>query len=349
MSRLPRVIWTVSDGRRGIDNQALGLAQALARQNPNPNSGQNPNPNSNQIIRKMIGSDPGFARLPPSLQLLKRRQPAQYGLAAPYGDIIIGCGRQAIAPLRSVKKAHPQSFVIYIQDPRGSYTHFDLIIAPEHDELDRPNALSMIGSPNLITPATLRVARAQFAKPLAVYSAPYAALLIGGPSKQRRITPQITAQHLEAAQSLLADNYSLLITLSRRSDAASRRAWMQLAQAHPDKIWFYDGAPNGPNNENEAAPNPYLAFLAAADVICVTEESTNMLTEACASGKAVFRLPMAGAPGKFQTLYDSLAPRCHLRPFQVPFDAPAYAPLFETDRIAARVEARYQDFIKATA
>ncbi|MGB3456136.1 MAG: ELM1/GtrOC1 family putative glycosyltransferase, partial [Litorimonas sp.] len=73
----------------------------------------------------------------------------------------------------------------------------------------------------------------------------------------------------------------------------------------------------------------------------VTEDSTNMLTEAAATGKPLLRLPMAGTPGKFQALYDKLETLCGVRRWSGIDALPAaYAPLRETQRIAARVVAR---------
>jgi len=321
-----RIIWVISDGRRGIENQARGLAEALTRLKPSI------------IIRKIIGSDPSFAKLPPSLQLLKRAKPAKYSLAAPYPDIMIGCGRQAIAPMRAVKKANPKSYAVYIQDPRSSYDHFDLIIAPEHDRLNRANAVSMIGSPNRVTAQRLEVAAQDFKAQVNNYPTPRAALLIGGPSKRQTITSEIIAAHINAAQSLMATGHSLFITLSRRTDNASRRAWTALAVNHRDKIWLYDGV------DYAAGPNPYFAFLKAADIIGVTEDSTNMLTEACASGTSVFRLPMAGDAGKFERLYSALESRCHIKLFTPNTEYKAYAPLDETTRIAQVVYEKYEAF-----
>ena len=126
-------VWVISDGRRGIENQALGLAEAISRLNPL------------NITRKSIGSDPSFAALPPRLQVLRKSKPVKYGLAAPFPNMAIGCGRQAIAPLRVIKAHSPKTFIVYVQDPRGHYALFDQIIAPEHDGLNRSNAISMIG------------------------------------------------------------------------------------------------------------------------------------------------------------------------------------------------------------
>ena len=41
-----------------------------------------------------------------------------------------------------------------------------------------------------------------------------------------------------------------------------------------------------------AGENPYLDILAAADGLCATADSVNMISEACAAGKSVCLLPM---------------------------------------------------------
>ncbi len=327
MNSLGPCIWVISDGRHGIENQALGLAQAMRRHPPI----------STQpaiIKRKIIGSDPSFARLPPPLQLLKRPRPKHYSLAAPYPDITIGCGRQAIAPLRLIKKHSPGSFTVYIQDPRSSYTHFDLIIAPEHDRLVRPNAVSILGAPNLIAAETLAAAKRAFQDQFQSIAAPRAAFLIGGSSKRRIMSADITAAHIKAAQNLMDSGHYILASLSRRTETAARQSWQAFAAANPAHIWLYDGA-------RDNGPNPYAAFLAYADIICVTEESTNMLTEACTAGAPVFRLPMGGQAGKFTMLYDALKSRCHVDIYtgqdQTAYKAITPSPLQETDRIAKLV------------
>ena len=121
-----------------------------------------------------------------------------------------------------------------------------------------------------------------------------------------------------------------MITASRRTPMAMIKDYQRLASDF-DNVWLYDG-------EGE---NPYYAFLGGADTILVTEESTNMLTEACATGKPVFRLPMAGQAGKFEMLYNTLAKRCNLEVFSEKFESKSYEPLEETDRIASHFWARY--------
>lgn len=318
-------VWVLSDGRRGIENQALGLAEALQRQAP-PNAPL-------RITRKIIGSDPSFAALPPALQILRKPKPVKYGLAAPFPDIAIGCGRQAIAPLRMLKKYSPETFIIYVQDPRGSYTHFDLIIAPAHDGLERSNALSIIGSPNRITEAKLTAAKEECEEKISQYSAPHAAMLIGGTSKHQFIDDEHLRRHMDTANMLLGKGVSIFLTLSRRTDDTARAAWAKFAKAHPNRVWFYD------EKAMPTAPNPYWAFLRTADYIFVTQDSTNMLTEAYFTAAPVYRLPMAGTAGKFERLYQALDQYRETPPIEDALMTPKTLckPLRETDQIAKSV------------
>lgn len=309
----------ISDGRRGIENQALGLAEAAARLWP-----------LSVKIHK-IDNQGLFAKSPAGLQFALKSKPADYGLSAPFPDIAIGCGRQAIAPLRALKSAKGEAvFTVYVQDPKIDPDNFDLVIAPRHDNLSGDNVETIIGSPNRVTADVLSAAHAQFDGRINALPAPRVAVMIGGVSKSRTFTPEIHAGHMDAVKSLLSCGHSVMLSTSRRTPDWAAHEYRALAGKSP-ALWLYDGA--------EA--NPYFAFLAAADAILVTEESTNMLTEACVTGKPVFRLPMGGEPGKFASLYTDLENRCGVTPFTGSLTAPAYAPLSETADAALRLRAHF--------
>lgn len=315
----PLSCWVISDGRRGIENQALGLAEACSRWRPL------------KIKTKVVDSGPAFKAASPKMQLTLRSEPLRYGLAMPYPVIAIGCGRQAIAPLMALKnKAGDGVFTVYVQDPRIETNGFDLVIAPEHDGLSGDNVISMIGAPNRITKTELVAQVLVHQDKLAELPMPRVAMLIGGPSKTHKFTKEVHAAHMKAAQDCIASGRSLLLTTSRRTPDWAVEAYFKFAKAHSN-VWLYDGG----------EPNPYLAFLGGADTILVTEDSTNMLTDACSTGKPVFTLPMNGDPGKFQILYDSLAERCHVKPYDSLFKTQKYPPLDETARVAGLVWDRF--------
>lgn len=310
-------ILAVSDGRRGIDNQALGLAEAVARLTAGAD-----------ITHHIIAYTSTFAALPPSLQLAAKRD---FGL--PEADLVIGCGRQAIAPLIALQRSGSSAFTAYIQDPRMDPSRFDLVIAPEHDSLSGPFVETMIGAPNRITEDRIITGTLSEAERLSRLPMPRAAFLIGGDSRTHKMTETNIADHLSAAEALRTKGYSLLITTSRRTPVAALNAWENFAKG-ADDIWLH-------TPETDAA-NPYFAFLGGADLLLITEDSTNMLTEGCSTGKPVIRLPMDGKPGKFSTLYEALAARCNVARWDGTVPTETYPPLNETDRVAQALLKRMQ-------
>ena len=301
------VCWTVTDGRRGIENQALGLAEAVARA---LETGER-----KLVIRRAVVGEDDFVALP----------------SGEKPDLWIGCGRRALTPVRAHRDVFPDCFFVYVQDPRRDHKRFDLIIAPEHDRLRRPNATAMIGSPNRVSAAKLEDGATQFADRIAALPGPRAAILIGGPSKRFKLTDDIAAYLEKRIEGLLGDGLSLMITVSRRTPAKAAERLKARFASH-ERVWFHDG-------EGE---NPYFAFLAAADWIFVTEESTNMLVEAASTGRPVYVLPMAGRPGKFARLHAELEAAGAVRPFLGRLESWTYPPLDETARAARELIARWK-------
>ena len=302
----------ISDGRRGIENQALGLAEACARLRPLTITQH----------RLKRGKWSSF------LQAEFRAKLGRFDL--PDSDIAIGCGRRAIPALIHLKQTQSQVFTIYIQDPRRDPSQFDLVIAPEHDGVTGQNVISMVGSPNLIAAEKLELAKTEFADKISNFSTPPIVFLIGGNSKRHKLSQANHNFHIQHAKQLIMDGHSVWVTLSRRTPDFARQGWVEFSKSY-DNIWLYDGS----------GPNPYFAFLAKAKMILVTEDSTNMLTEACSTGRPVFRLPMTGAPGKFQNLYDTLKGQCGVKRFSPQLEMPHYQPLNETDRVAQRIWERF--------
>lgn len=292
-----RTCFVVSDGRKGIENQALGLAEAVARATP---------------LRIMPVHVPRGGALPDP------------GLIAP--ELWIGCGRAAVRASEAQRQAFPDAVMVYVQHPREGLDRFDLIVPPRHDRIDGPNVFPILGSPNRITRERLGDAKAAFAGRLSALASPRAAILIGGDSKHHRFTPEVSRYLLERLAWLRSRNVALMITTSRRTPqtfADSVRARF----AGDAGVWLHDGE----------GPNPYFAFLAGADWIFVTEDSTNMLTEAASTGIPVFRLGLDGDPGKFTRLYRELEAHGSVRPFLGRLERWDYTRLHETERAAQRV------------
>lgn len=295
MSRKPVTIWAVADTRRGVENQAIGLAEAMAREI------------GHAVSSRVTIRDDGFVTLP--------------GEEDP--DVWVGCGRPAIKLLNRHRKVFPAARFVYVQDPRKHHDRFDLIVAPGHDRVRAPNAISMIGSPHRVSAERLERDTAAFAERIAALPSPRAAVMVGGPSKRFKVT-QAVSDNLEARiGDLLGAGYGVMLSVSRRTPGSLTRR-LKARFGEDKRVWLFDGE----------GDNPYFAFLDAADLIFVTEDSTNMLVEAAATGTPVYSLPLEGDPGKFARLYCALEAHGALRPFLGTIERWTYAPLDETSRAA---------------
>lgn len=297
MNPSERTCFVVSDGRRGIENQALGLAEAVARLTP---------------LRLMPVHVPRSGTMPDP------------GPIAP--ELWIGCGRAAVRASAIHRKAYPDAVFVYVQHPREGLERFDLVIPPRHDRVDGPNVFPILGSPNRITPERLAEGAAPFAARARALPAPRAAVLVGGDSKHHRFTRAVSDYLLDRLAWLRSRGVSLMITVSRRTPDDFTAA-LAHRFARDDGVWLHGGQ----------GPNPYFAFLHFADWIFVTEDSTNMLTEAASTGTPVYRLPLDGDPGKFKRLYGELEAADAVRPFLGRLERWDYTPLHETGRAAQRV------------
>lgn len=312
-------IWAVSDGRAGIEAQAVGLAEAVARQR------------KATVVVKRIGWKGRLGRLPWWLTLFPRRWlTAESEFDAPWPDLVVAAGRATLPlSIRLRKWSGGKTFVVQIQDPRAPASLFDLVVPPNHDRLKGDNIVSIIGAPHRVTAAKLAEEYSRFAAAIDPLPHPRAAVLIGGRSKAFDLSPERAAQIAQQIQlPLEQEGGSLLMTFSRRTPPQARALLTARLKHLPGFIWDGEG------------DNPYFAFLAGADYVLVTEDSANMATEAAGTGKPVFILKMDGQSLKFRLFHEELETHGAARPFGGAFHSWTYEPLTETDRAAAEILAR---------
>ncbi len=316
--RRPLTIWAVSDGRSGIENQALGLAEAVARQAPG------------RIAIKRVTWPAPIRRTPSRAlpaDLLRRLSRGGETLCPPWPDLWIGNGRASVPFSIAVRRwSGGRTFVVQLQDPLRRPTRFDLVIPPRHDELSGPNVLPITGTPHRITPERLAEAAAAFESRLSPLPRPRLAVLIGGRSRAFDLPPQrarTLAEEIAAAAQAVGG--SVLATFSRRTPPKAEAAMRPVLERLPG--WVWDGT----------GENPYFGFLGAADAVLVTEDSANMPAEAAATGRPVYLLRMEGAQARKQRFHADLFARGIARPFEGRIETWTYDPLRETERAAAEV------------
>ncbi|ESQ79706.1 mitochondrial fission ELM1 family protein [Asticcacaulis sp. YBE204] len=327
--KIPRhdqlVVWAVSDGRAGIHNQVLGLAEAIADLTP-----------AHVVVRhiryrRMFDRWPTALRLLPHLMLKRDSDP----VGRPWPDIWIAAGRATLPHSKRVKKlSGGHTLVVQLQDPREPSKRFDMVVAPLHDQVKGDNVLSIQGSTHRVTPERLKRESTPWAERLSAFDGPFLTVLIGGKSKSHTISAEraeALVQQIRVA--VKSKKATLLLSVSRRTPDDARRVLMDGLKDLPGIL--YDGK----------GENPYFAFLNAADFLMVTEDSVNMAAEAAATGKPVNILPMdaRGSTAKFGRFHQGLQDYGAARPWSGELRQWKYAPLNETRRAAEAVLALYAE------
>lgn len=258
----------------------------------------------------------------------------QDALTPPWPEFAIGCGRQSALVTRSLRALSGGAiFTVQILNPRVDPTLFDIVIAPQHDQLTGANVVQTLGALNPVDDAWLARGAAEFST-LQQLPQPRTAVLVGGPSRELDLGGAWLDGLVKRLKDLLGEGGSLMITPSRRTPAA----WIARLHGAFDNgcVHFWGGARDG--------QNPYAGYLAHAERIVVTPDSVNMLSEACATGKPVLSYLPRAAHGKIATLHAALRAQGRLQDLH---DAnistlPPIPPLRETAAVAAEVWQRYR-------
>ena len=314
-SQLPATCWVIHDGAAGNRRQAMTLAEVLGLP-----------------IREWALKAGGLARL-----LAPRKFP---GSAAAFGSefasalrnqppaLAIGCGRMAALATRQAGESGVRS--VQILDPRISTSHWDLVIAPEHDGVSGPNVLTMVGSLNPVDAAWLESERQQLPQ-LGALARPRTVVLLGGPTRATRFDRSALEALLAKLDSWLdRDGGSALVCGSRRTPAEWADPIRDRYRGQDHLVWMDQGD----------GGNPYSGALAWADRIIVSPDSVNMISEACATAVPVFVAEPGRATGRIRKFIQSLLDRGRVRAQTDEFESFDAAPLDETRRIAELVRER---------
>ncbi|MGH6876971.1 MAG: ELM1/GtrOC1 family putative glycosyltransferase, partial [Rhizomicrobium sp.] len=119
---------------------------------------------------------------------------------------------------------------------------------------------------------------------------------------------------------------SVLVTPSRRTGAKNIALLRAALAKTPGFVWDGTGA------------NPYFGILGVADVILVTADSVNMITEACASGHPVYIYELPGGSAKFERFHQALTLRGYARLYDGSLENKPLNRLYEMIRVARAVQ-----------
>ncbi len=317
-----KLCWVVTDGRPGMENEALGVAEAVGL---------------GEVVVKRVRPRPPWRWLPAQVcpWPLVSLGPDSDPLEPPWPDLAIGCGRHSVPLILAIgRRSAGRTFTVQLQHPHVAPERFGLVAPPAHDQLQGPNVVATRGALHRVSAEKLAQAAQAFAPRLGSLPHPRVAVLVGGDNSAYRLgVEQSSAIAADLRRLAEVEGGSILLTPSRRTGAANLAALNRGLEGVPGEVWQSEGE------------NPYFAYLALADYLVVTNDSVAMVSEACATGKPVFVIELAArrynrSRRKFETFHAELRRAGLTRPWAGRLERWTYEPLNDTAVIAAEIRRR---------
>lgn len=342
MNRAKTSVWIVTDGRPGNAQQARGLLYAMVEHCKHT---------GHRVLGReyAISLKKDFAFLPPSFwptrsswfvqRAIDTISPDENIFRLPAPDIVIGVGRKSAPVVAALKCKSPHTFSVQLMNPQMNTKRFDVIISPQHDQMAGLNVIQTLGALHTVTPQRLSKKRKELKStnvqdhPFHHLPAPYVGVLLGGKSRSANFNEQSIHDLGRRLQKLYQEGGckgSIVVTPSRRTTPVLLAKLQSYLTDMPHYIW--DGK----------TQNPYLAILSLSDMLVVSEDSVNMVTEATATGKPVYIAQAQSCSGKIASFHRGLYDLALTRPFRGNWETWSPKPLFEADNIAKAILSRQQ-------
>ncbi len=309
-------IWILSDGKKGTENQSIGLATAMGF--------------SNYTLKPISVKFP-WTFLSPNLWFNPLKAVIKSKELFPgndWPDILIAAGRVCSAVAAEIRRlSGGKTFVIFIQNPYIDASNFDVVIAPEHDNIKGDNVIKTFGSLHGISTAKLKEAFSRHSNLIEDLPKPRVAVLIGGKNKHYKMSPQKMEEYGSQLRHIAKrKTISYMITGSRRTPVACLQGFKKGLGSAPSFIW------------NGRGDNPYHAFLAAADIIMVTADSVSMISEAIYTNKPIYIMKLEGKSSRLDQFFSSACKKKYVRPFNKDLEVWKYPPIDTMGDIISKLE-----------
>ena len=247
--------WCLTDGSAGMISQVKGLAGAL-----------NLNFEQKTIDLKFPWNKLPVGILPPSKIIFNNYRQISLESNIP-PDIIISCGKRSIyASLHLKKSLKNKVFSIHIQNPKINPAHFDLVVAPAHDDLKGKNVLQTDLALNHINKSLLSKEAELYAAQFSKIEKPICAIFLGGQNRNYRFDISVVKVLADQVDKIIKNNdIQLYILFSRRTDEFIIE-YLKERFLDQNIIWNGEG-------------NPYLALMKFSKYLICTSDSVSIISE----------------------------------------------------------------------
>ena len=311
--------WCLTDGSAGMISQVKGLADAL-----------NLNFEQKTIDLKFPWNKLPVGILPPSKIIFNNYRQISLESNIP-PDIIISCGKRSIyASLHLKKSLKNKVFSIHIQNPKINPAHFDLVVAPAHDDLKGKNVLQTDLALNHINNSLLSKEAELYAAQFSKIEKPICAIFLGGQNRNYRFDMSVVKVLADQVDKIIKNNdIQLYILFSRRTDQFIIE-YLKERFLDQNIIWNGEG-------------NPYLALMKFSKYLICTADSVSIISESISSTKPVyiFKLPSLKKNNRIEKFITMLLQKNYARLLGKKLEDFTNSYQNETFQVARMIEERY--------
>jgi mitochondrial fission protein ELM1 len=245
-------------------------------------------------------------------------------------QLLISCGKNSIISSLFLKRNNKNLFNIHIQNPKVNFSNFDLIVAPEHDQIIGNNVLSTFGALHYITKQEVESTNNFFSKYNLSEENKIVSLILGGPNRYYDFNEiDLGNIFLSIKDIFLEKGFKLILIRSRRTP----KNIIDFA-----KKFFLNSAVIIDFVSKEF----YLSALKISKIIIVTCDSTSMISECAITEKPIFVAKMKAKirNKRFEYFLNSFKEKGIIRFLGENTDYWKYPALDETNRIATIIKER---------
>ena len=257
MNKLKGILLT--QGMHGMISQVEGLAKAL----------------DIDFTHHTVELNNFWKLIPPKLTPISQRVYKKINQTE--FDLIISCGRKSVIPSIHLKKNSKKKILnIHIQDPKVNFSHFDFIVAPEHDFIRGQNVINTKGAIHYLTDGEIIKNKDYLSSFIKKDQRKICSLILGGPTKYYEYSSESLKNIFSNLNNFLKKNdFQLIVIPSMRTPKNS----INFA-----KDYF------GKNHTiiDKVDKKAYLSALSISESIVVTCDSSSMISEAALTGKPIY-------------------------------------------------------------
>ena len=306
----------LTEGKHGMISQVEGMAKALQAEY------------SHKIVRLRFPWNFVPPKFTPTSQIILKDKIYLTENVAP--NLIISCGRKSVIPSILLKKKNPKIFTIHIQDPKVNLKNFNIVVAPEHDNLSGSNILNSKGAIHYITDSEINNAKSYLKSK--INSEKVVSLILGGPNKYYNFdTDQLIKIFNEVRSNFINEGFKVIVIPSMRTPKLIIDLAINEFKKDGYVLSYVD-------------KQAYLSALGLANYIVVTSDSTSMISEAATSGKPIFVAHMKPKKNnyRFKKFYQLFKEMGIIRDLGNHVEIWNYNKLNEAERIAKEINNRIQ-------